>query len=337
MRVRALLAGVVVPIVLWVVLPVGSIAQPSVSTLQKKIDATEGRIGDKRSTEHVLTTQISGFNRRIDALQGRISSLSVRLTRLQADLDRKTAELQRLQSDLRYQRARQARLRARLIVGRRTLARRLLELYQSDRPDIVTVILNSNGFADLLEREEFISRISQQDRRIIDLVADAKRDATEQAARLAVLERRQRKVTAIVLGHRNEIAQVRDQLVGTRTGYERARQRRAAALASTRSQRHALEGRLDNLRAEQEKIRSALAASAGGFRSLPAGPIRGGGRLIWPVNGPITSPFCESRAWESCHPGVDIGVPSGTPPARRRSSPARRPRQSIWRRWPATR
>jgi len=35
--------------------------------------------------------------------------------------------------------------------------------------------------------------------------------------------------------------------------------------------------------------------------------------MIWPVNGPITSPFCEARAWESCHPGIDIGVPAGTP------------------------
>jgi murein DD-endopeptidase MepM/ murein hydrolase activator NlpD len=35
--------------------------------------------------------------------------------------------------------------------------------------------------------------------------------------------------------------------------------------------------------------------------------------LIWPVNGPITSPFCERRAWEACHPGIDIGVPAGTP------------------------
>ena len=31
------------------------------------------------------------------------------------------------------------------------------------------------------------------------------------------------------------------------------------------------------------------------------------------MNGPITSPFCERRAWEACHPGIDIGVPSGTP------------------------
>jgi murein DD-endopeptidase MepM/ murein hydrolase activator NlpD len=85
---------------------------------------------------------------------------------------------------------------------------------------------------------------------------------------------------------------------------------KAAALASTRSQRHELEGKLSNLRAEQAHIQAALNKASG---ALPAGPIRGNGRLIWPVNGPITSPFCESRPWEACHPGIDIGVPSGTP------------------------
>jgi hypothetical protein len=39
----------------------------------------------------------------------------------------------------------------------------------------------------------------------------------------------------------------------------------------------------------------------------------GSGRLTWPVQGPITSPFCERRTWERCHPGIDIAVPSGTP------------------------
>jgi murein DD-endopeptidase MepM/ murein hydrolase activator NlpD len=38
----------------------------------------------------------------------------------------------------------------------------------------------------------------------------------------------------------------------------------------------------------------------------------GGGRLAWPVRGPLTSAFCEPRPWERCHPGVDIAVPSGT-------------------------
>jgi murein DD-endopeptidase MepM/ murein hydrolase activator NlpD len=34
--------------------------------------------------------------------------------------------------------------------------------------------------------------------------------------------------------------------------------------------------------------------------------------LAWPVRGTMTSAFCERRAWEACHPGIDIAVPSGT-------------------------
>src|SRR5205823_2253944 len=124
------------------------------------------------------------------------------------------------QSDLRFQRARLIRLRARLQVARRTLSRRLVEIYESDRPDIVTVILNSKGFADLLERQDFIRRISDQDRQIIRLVVTAREDATVTAKRLAVLESRQQKITAIVLARRQEIGQVRGQLIGTRVGYQ---------------------------------------------------------------------------------------------------------------------
>lgn len=45
----------------------------------------------------------------------------------------------------------------------------------------------------------------------------------------------------------------------------------------------------------------------------PAIPVLGStAALLWPVHGPVTSPFCQHRAWEACHPGVDIGIPSGT-------------------------
>ncbi len=175
-------------------------------------------------------------------------------------------------------------------------------------------MLNAKGFADLLEREEFISRINDQDRSVIRLVRSARRDAAATAKRLDVLERRQQRVAAAVLTRRNEIAQVRDDLIGTRVGYERTKDGKAAALAKTRSRHRELEGRLDDLRAQEAKIRAALSPGTAAIRGLPAGPIRSGsGSMIWPVNGPITSPFCEQRAWESCHPGIDIGVPAGTP------------------------
>src|SRR5919205_714251 len=87
-------------------------------------------------------------------------------------------------------RLRLARLRARLLQARRVLSQRLVEQYKSDRPDLVTVVLESNGFADLLERTEFMQRVSSQDARIIGIVRRAKAEATATAARLDRLEER---------------------------------------------------------------------------------------------------------------------------------------------------
>ena len=220
-------------------------------------------------------------------------------------------ELTRLQSQLRSERRRLVRLRKRLAEARAALAQRLVELYQADAPDIVTVILNSDGFADLLERGEFMQRVSQQDQRIISIVRDARADATATEARLQRFEKRQRKVTAIVLSNRNQIANFKQSLIDTRVGLNGTRSDKQRALASVRTERQHLEGALSSLKAEQAKIQATLQRAAG---ALPAGAIkRGNGSMIWPVNGPITSPFCEARAWERCHPGIDIGVPSGTP------------------------
>jgi murein DD-endopeptidase MepM/ murein hydrolase activator NlpD len=310
MRSRALLAGVLTPLMLWVVLPVGSLGQSRLSEIQDRIESTQGKIDRQKGKERVLTTEISRYNARIGELQGSITTLTAKVTRIQTDLDRKRALLSRIQSDLREQRARRARLKARLLFARRTLARRLVELYQSDQPDLVTVILNSKGFADLIEREEFIRRIGEQDKRIIDLVRTAKADAEDNAARLADLEVKQRKITAEVLEQRDEVADAREQLVDQRSGYERQRAGRAAALSNVREERHALEGSLDDLVAQENKIQSALAAAAGG---LPAGPIRAGsGSMIWPVNGTITGVFGESRPGH-LHQGIDIAAAEGTP------------------------
>src|SRR4051812_9737575 len=314
MRIRLLIAGAALPLALWAALPLqseGASPQSRLNDVQKKIRATQGRIGRRRGTEHVLTSQISTYNQRIGSLQARIGRLERRQAAVQADLDRKQAELTKLQSDLRSERRRLVRLRARLKVARAALAQRLVQLYRADVPDIVNVILDAHGFADLLERGDFMQRVSEQDQKVIGIVRSARADATATEARLQRFTRRQKRVTAIVLSSRNEIAGVKQTLIDTRVGLAGTRSDKQRALVKVRTSRQHLEGALSSLKAEQGKIQRTLARAAG---ALPAGAIRrGNGSMIWPVNGPITSPFCERRAWEACHPGIDIGVPTGTP------------------------
>jgi peptidoglycan DL-endopeptidase CwlO len=295
------------------VLPIGSHgASPGrLGEIQHQIPTVQGKIGRRKGTEHVLSTEIAAYSGRIAALQRHIGDLQRRESAIQSDLDAKRAELTRLQDELRFQRARLIRLRARLAYARKVLAQRLVQLYTSDQPDLISVILDSHGFAELLERGEFLRRIGEQDRQVIGLVSSARLDASTAAARLAGLERRAQALTAAIAQRRDAVASVKSQLIGTRVGLQGTRAGKSRALANVHASREKLEGDLSGLKAEQAKITATLQAAQG---TVPVGPIQhGSGALIWPVNGPITSPFCERRPWEACHPGIDIGVPSGTP------------------------
>jgi peptidoglycan hydrolase CwlO-like protein len=173
-RATILLLCAGIPLLAWALLPMPSDgASPSakLDRLQRQIKAKQGQIGAKRGTERVLTTQISSSTARIDALQRRQSAV-------EADLSASQARLETTQVDLRAERARLVRLRARLKVVRVGLATRLRELYTAEQPDVVTVVLESKGFAELLERGEFLRRVSDQDQRIFTAVRDAKAEAT---------------------------------------------------------------------------------------------------------------------------------------------------------------
>lgn len=297
---------------LCLLLPAGSSAQKTPGQIQEKIDRNESLIGGHRAKERVLTSDISSQTKRIGTLQSDIDRLSARQHKLQTSLDAKREELAAVQRRLRAERARLTRLKARLTVVRRALAERLVALYKADEPDIITVVLESEGFEDLLTRTEFMTRVSRQDAKIMDIVATAKRDATATEARLDELEAKEAKVARAIEAERDEVSDVRVGLVDRRERIQSARNTKVALLHRSRDRRHELEDDIDSLKAAQAKVQARLARLAGGPST--AGPIKPGqGGLIWPVNGPITSPFCESRSWESCHPGIDIGVPAGTP------------------------
>ncbi|MDX6697121.1 MAG: hypothetical protein QOE65_518 [Solirubrobacteraceae bacterium] len=291
MRSRIALFAVLVlaPAALWAGLPLVSTGK----SLQDRISAKRSKVERLKSKEGVLTTVIQAQSTKIGQLQARQDVI-------ESDLSQKRAELERLQGDLRRTRARLARLRAKLAESRIVLSRRMIEIFEAGRPDLVSVILNSKGFADLIEREEFMRRINEQDAKVIRAVRVARAQTDTAVKRLAKLEDRQQRVTAAVQARRNEVASVKLRLASARAS-------RAATLHDVRGQRQSAQEDLAALEKEQAKIQGTLNNGSNG------GPVQGNGHFIWPVNGPITSPFCERRAWEACHPGIDIGVGSGTP------------------------
>jgi murein DD-endopeptidase MepM/ murein hydrolase activator NlpD len=286
----------------YLTLPLPGLSAPPVG---QRIEKKREQIAAHRHKEGVLSTTIQRFSNRIETLQGEITATERQLERAQASLDRQQAELLEVRDQLERARDRLERLRRELDTARRVLATRLVEIYKSDSPDALTVVLESDGFGDLLERAEFLERISEQDRHITDRVRDLRNQAQKQAVRLAELEEREQLAAERIMAERDQIAAAKTQLVSSRDRLAAARADKRGALSRVRDSRVALEGDLRALEAEQARVQAALATPA-------AGPIiRGSGQLVWPVNGPVVSPF--GMRWGRLHAGVDIAVGSGTP------------------------
>jgi murein DD-endopeptidase MepM/ murein hydrolase activator NlpD len=275
----------------------------STPPLSQRIEKKRAAIEKVTQREGVLTTTIQRFSTRIESLQGEIGATRQRLGRAQDSLDRQQAELLEVRNRLEEARDRLERLRRELATAREVLAARLVEIYKADAPDALTVVLEADGFGDLLERAEFLDRISEQDREITDRVRRLRDRAHDQAVELADLEEREQLAAEELLRQRNVIAQAEAQLLSSRDELAAARADRRAVRSQVRETRSALEGDLRALEAEQARVQAALQGAVG--------PIKqGSGAFIWPVNGPVVSPF--GMRWGRLHAGVDIAVPAGT-------------------------
>jgi peptidoglycan DL-endopeptidase CwlO len=300
---KSFLLPIALAVVAFLVLPLPGRSAPLSSRIEKKRE----QIDRHKAKEGVLSTTIQGFSSRIDAIQGEISATQRRLSRVQDDLDQQKEKLLEVRNRLEEARDRLARLRDELATARTVLAKRLVEIYKADAPDALTVILESDGFGDLLERAEFLKRISDQDREITDRVRGLRDKAKDQAAQLADLEEQEQLTAERILYQRDQIAAVENHLVGARDQLASARADKRGALAQVRDSRVALEGDLAALEKEQARVQAALQGAGQTFD----GPVRqGSGALNWPVSGPVVSPF--GMRWGRLHAGIDIAVPSGT-------------------------
>src|SRR4051794_22273148 len=130
------------------------------ASLDHRIAVVKAKIHAKRAKEGVLTTTISHYNQKIQGLQGEIRSLQDRQNRITQSLQQKQTELYATQNKLEKARDRLARLKLYLGHAQKILSGRLVQMYKDGDPDVLTVILDSNGFSDLLEQTQFLDRIT---------------------------------------------------------------------------------------------------------------------------------------------------------------------------------
>jgi peptidoglycan hydrolase CwlO-like protein len=273
------------------------------------------RIGAGQSKISALSGAVNAASGHLAQLDSSIAALESRIARIQADLDAKRAELIKLQIELTAARNRLAQLQAFEAHGEAVLAEQLVTSYESSRPDLVTVVLESSGFQDLLERLSFATRIQKQDVRIVRQVRTARREVAAQAVRLGSLEVRQQALTTQVLAERNSLASSQAVLLRQRIAVARARGVKAGQLANVQAQVGGLQHQLSQIVAAQaaQAARAAAASqsqSSGSSSGAPAAaPSVGSGGFVFPL--PKASAVGPG-SWSEDQ-GVDISAPGDTP------------------------
>jgi len=282
------------------------LAAPASGDNSGKLGDVQARLAAARAKEARLTAQISDVTGRIRSLERRVGDVSQKLSVLEQDLALHQRRLDRLNELFTFETERLRFLRRQYARVVRQLNLRMIDIYEARDPTIVDVILESSSFQDALDQLHYLDAIARQDKRIASLVASARDDVHVARERTKKVRSRVHAETQVVAVRTQQQREVKNELLASRSSLAGKRSKQKGQLASTREQEKVLIAEADALAAQDARIRGQLAAAQSATDSTPSAS-----GLIWPVNGPVTSPF--GYRWGRLHAGIDIGVPYGTP------------------------
>jgi septal ring factor EnvC (AmiA/AmiB activator) len=247
--------------------PITSSADPSLGQLHSQLGAVQAH-------ESGLAASISSLSGLISSLDSQIALVESREAEVRADLARDRAKLAAVQRALTRERQLLALLKARLARARMLLSRQLVSNYEQAKPNLVSVVLESNGFTDLLDKITYLKDAQQQQQAIIAVTKQAKAQADAAAAHLASLRNTDRQITGETAQRVRALAGMNMLLHAKEGALQQARSAKQNALAATRSRGAALQAEIGRVEAAQAAAeRAALAAQ----QQAAAGSGGGGG------------------------------------------------------------
>jgi cell wall-associated NlpC family hydrolase len=229
-------------------------------------------LSERSQTASRLRAAIAAESRRIAATTEGVREARARLSQLQTDLTAREAQLAAVERDVVAARDRLTVLENRLHRAARALTSNLVADYKEPQPDVVTVVLESHGFADALERLNFMRRVQQKNARILGDAKTARTRVLAQAERLRLLQARSRALVVSVTNARNGAAALESALLMRQAAQLQARASKTAQLTRVRGQVSALRSRIARLsRPVTTRVAHDLPVDPGGMAQAPAG------------------------------------------------------------------
>ena len=283
----------------------------SAESLDGKISALRSKIASEKQKEGVLSTQIAAASDDISSLEGSIDELSIQVASLESQLSASRTRLARVQDRFATQTDHLHRLTRDHAIAQRRLERRVVELYESDQSDSIGLLLGATSLDDLIASIDYMQSINRQDRHVAEELKRLEGEMRIARRETAKLKTQVEAATAALADKTAKAQEAQSALVSRQSALASARSDKQSLLGGIKAKRENDEEDLEAMQAASAAI-AAQIQSSGSSTSDP-GPTDGTpstSGFIWPVSGPITSPF--GWRWGRMHEGIDIGAPTGT-------------------------
>ena len=273
------------------------------------------RAAEARADEQALAGDISVQSERIDAVESDIGGVTGELAQLEGRLGRSRARLRALEAEVAEKSRTLVRARAQFQIAQHHLSQRVVDIYTSDQPDAVTVVLGAKSLDELIDLVDMQSRVVENDADLIDQITALRARVAKERARAARLRKERAAETAAIERHTFERRATLQSLVARRDALANLRSARQRSLASVQVQRRQWEEQADALEAESARVASVIAAApppgSDDYVATPSSAAPSSAGFVWPVGGTVVSPY--GQRWGRLHAGIDIAAPAGTP------------------------
>jgi cell wall-associated NlpC family hydrolase len=225
---------------------------------QAKLERTAAKLDRVQREQGGLEATIARQNAEIDQLIGEVSALRQREAAVELRLGAKQAELERANAELAAERRHLAAVRSRLRRSLGALRQLLVGIYESGSPDVVSIILESSSWSDLLAGVEYVERVRSYEDTVVERVRAVRDEARAAVLRLRGARKRIRSARDAIASEERELASARASV-----------QVRHAEFVAMRGERQRL---LDSLVSREEALADNLAAISAQAEGAPFGP-----------------------------------------------------------------
>lgn len=291
----------------------------SLEQKRKELNEVLNRLENTREKIEVLKDQETRIAGDIESLDSQIASLSREIDGLEAQIDSAKKEIENLNRDIKNLELKERKKRERIAELERlertqtdALYKRIRFMYKKNENYILSFIFEGKSFAEMIESIEFISRLAKSDMELIEKLKETRMQQKSEKEELERLIKEKKEVLKRIVDKKKRLEYM------SLTRQEKKRQLDAVyaskkeALSNIRYNKELYE-RLEN---ELEALSKKLALEIRKLQEQQRNRVYSG-KLIWPVNGTVTSYFGMRLhpilGTYRMHNGIDIAAPAGTP------------------------